>query len=345
MKMDTPADSADFAASREDVAVAFCPHCGRPCEQQIPGPKGKWRCQRCLNRCRMPVADLGARLKYLLQCLRSSRPAVVEMAQAGLIAYDKQAVGPLLAELERRPFLGPRIAPVLGRIGDTTAVDVLLNEVRRRERQIRWKKWFWRWVSVAVIIMIIRATHWWWIIFFGLGYLSVEAFLPYRRAAIDALKELGDVRAAGPIAKMHRQRDLRKEASNALLVLLPRLKGSHASMLSGSERAAINDLVWDRNRALALTAVQALVHVGNERSVGALRALVAARPESHPVAQAARDAIPELQRRLKWRAEQATLLRAAGAVGDEDPKSLLRPAAGHDEIEQQTLLRPAENDG
>ena len=333
----TPDPPESILPPREDVALAFCQHCGQVCDVAVPKPGGKWKCSACRRRCRLPRADVAYRMRLLLGLLHSRNQNVVAMAQHGLTTYDDASVKGLLEELVKSPRISERIAPVLGRVGGRQAVDALVKGMRSREGKRRRQKWIWRWVLLAGAVLSIY-YHNWCVGLFLLGCMSVPSFLPYNKAAAQALEALRDPVASGALAVAHRTPELQPVTTQALKTLLPRLSEEHAG-----EMQALHDLINSYDAELAISAIRALGVVGNRRSLSALEWLSTQRRAGDRVGDAAREAIPVLLRHLEWRKERKQLLRAAHPAL-EDTDSLLRPASPG-ETEPKQLLRPADGPG
>jgi hypothetical protein len=339
MTPDDPPES--ILPSREDLAVAFCTHCGHVCEP-LPPPKGKWRCPGCRRRCRIFRGSTSKRIGYLMKLLRGRNKDVMVMAQNGLVAFGEASRSWLLNELAVRPKIADRVAPVLGRVGGLVAVEALLKGMRQRQWKQRRHKWIWRWVLGAGAMYAFVFVHNGWCLgLFLLACMGAPSFVPRDWAAVQALEALRDPLAVGPIAVAHRQRELAVPTAHVLKTLLPLLRDEHAGEIKSIELAALDDLARSVDAELAVKAIGALICVGNARSLQALRSLAEERREGDMIGDAARQAIPELQRRMEWRKEKRTLLRAANAAPEEDYSRLLRPApAGETDAKQ--LLRPAE---
>jgi HEAT repeat protein len=167
-----------------------------------------------------------------------------------------------------------------------------------------------------------------------------------RAAAAEALGEMGDSRATGPLAKAIRayggakatsgSQVAEKAAADALPRVLRDLKPSDYGVV---ERGTIADLCWVLAHArepLALAILEALEKVGDGSALRAVEHL--ARTSRFPALRAeANRILPTLQERFRKATEAQSLLRAAEPGGAEDV--LLRPATETGPAEPERLLR------
>jgi hypothetical protein len=327
-----------------DAAVAFCSKCGEPCPDELPKPGKQWECPVC-KKGRQLTPDRGdKRFRYLSNCLRSTNPKVVGMSQAAFVQWGKTGETRLLELLEEEPGEIRRIAPVLGRIGGESSVDALIDHLRKEHKRIGWQRWVWRWVGLAIVIAAFWMFKWagFCVMFFVGGWLSVDLAFPVRRTVANALREIGDPASCGVLAVAHRQRELRKSTTPALLSLLPKLRMEHAGIFHSRERRALLNLIQSNDAELAVRAIRAHGFIGNDSTLHLFRLLVKEGPTRAEVHDSIKETIPILERTLQMRKEMPTLLRAATAI-DEEAQTLLRPA-GQGEVEERLLLRPVQSD-
>jgi len=322
---------------KEDEAVAFCRGCGHPCDGELPEPGGYWVCSQCGKRRQLMPRDTNRRIAFLISNSVRRDSRVTAMAQAGLLVYGARAREPLLQALETRPQHAERFLPVLAQMKGSDPVKRLANRLRRLSHGILWRKWVFRWIAIAATVYFL-INGWWCLLFFSLGLAGVPTHDQYRSRLVRALGLTGDPLACGPVALEFRAGgSVRVAAEEALKRLLPRLSDGHAGKLTTREIQALQNVVLLGSQEVARLAVKALVYVGDHRTEAFYRATAMALPEGDPVREAVEAALPELRKRLEWRKESPTLLRAAHKE-QEEAERLLR-AAGDTPTDPQQLLR------
>ncbi|MEP0766485.1 MAG: hypothetical protein HRF45_08105 [Fimbriimonadia bacterium] len=325
---------------KEDEAVAFCRGCGHPCDTVLPQPGGYWRCSQCGKRRQMMPRDVPRRVAFLISNLVRRNARVTAMAQAGLLVYGSRAREPLLQALETRPQHADRFLPVLAQIRGADPVKRLANRLRRLSHGILWRKWVFRWIAIAATVYFLM-RGWWCLIFFSIGLAGVPTHDQYRSRLVRALGLTGDPLACGAVAQQFRAGgSVSVAAEEALKRLLPKLSDSHAGKFTAREIQALHNVVLLASPETAVAAVKALVYVGDHHTESFYLSTSAALPHDHPVRKAIDDALPALRKRLEWRKESPTLLRAANGV-NEDEGRLLRPASDAP-TNPQHLLRAGE---
>lgn len=155
--------------------------------------------------------------------------------------------------------------------------------------------------------------------------------------------EKADVRFVGPLAEAITPAD--RELQSTVFPLLERLlpKVDEQTPLTADQRKALAALPGNSaaRPALKVAAIDALGRVGDEQSMRTLRRVAGGDsvPESRRLQRdAALRAIPQLEARLKARAVQGQLLRAAGPATQPDALLRAAPVAGQPEP-PSTLLR------
>lgn len=339
--MQPPDPTPEEAQNRkEDEAVAFCRGCGHPCDVELPPPGGYWRCSQCGKRRQMMPRDVSRRVAFLISNSVRRNARVSAMAQAGLLVYGTRAREPLLQALENRPQHADRFLPVLAQIRGSDPVQRLTKRLRRLNYGILWRKWVFRWIAIAATIYFLL-KGWWCLILFSAGLAGVPTHDQYRSRLVRALGLTGDPLACGPVAEQFRAGGPVKEAAEeALRRLLPKVSDSHAGKLTARDIQALHNVVLLGSPEVAVAAVKALTYVGDHRTEQFLQVTASALPKGSPLREAIDNALPALRKRLEWRKESPTLLRAAQGVGEESER-LLR-AAGDAPTEPQQLLRAGE---
>lgn len=322
---------------KEDEAVAFCRGCGHPCDDELPDPGGYWRCSQCGKRRQLMPRDVPRRVSFLISNVVRRNARVTAMAQAGLLVFGSRAREPLLQALEARPQNADRLLPVLAQIRGSDPVKRLATRLRRLSHGILWRKWVLRWLAIAATVYFVL-KGWWCLMFFSIGLAGVPTHEQYRSRLVRALGMTGDPLASGPVAQELRSGGaVAVAAEDALKRLLPRVSDAHSGRFTARDIQALHEVVLRSNTEIAIAAVKALMYVGDHRTETFFQMTAAALPSGHPVREAIAEALPGLRKRLEWRKESPTLLRAAQGTGEE-PERLLR-AAGEVPVDPQQLLR------
>jgi hypothetical protein len=170
----------------------------------------------------------------------------------------------------------------------------------------------------------------------------------HRRIASE-LAALDDVSAVGSLADALVWPDatLRMGAMAALTRLLPRMRASDASNLTGTSRERLYGMLnQETARAhpdFVLSLLKALEQVGDLAALGPVERLAQARFRSarlRLVSEAARECLPYLRAVAEKNQQSQILLRASCRPGGEEA-ALLRPAVGVIGSDPERLLRSA----
>jgi hypothetical protein len=232
-------------------------------------------------------------------------------------------------------------------------LEQLSSEGRRRKRKRRVRRIaLGVYVSFILIMLVIKlATHargWnvpfinmFWI-FGGLGAAS-----QLQKEGVRKLAKEPDKRAVGHFVEAldFGDKDVAKEAAEALIVILPQLRESDSHLLNDEQRSILYKQIRGGDTKLILAILKALDQIGDEKALvfveerasGANR-----RGDVRQIQEAAEACLPVLRARVEQERAAHTLLRATEAV-EPDSAVLLRPAGGAGEPSTD-LLRPVVED-
>ena len=167
---------------------------------------------------------------------------------------------------------------------------------------------------------------------------------------INALSQLDDVRAVGPLAEALSIPDLnvRTAVARALMRLSPLLQTTDAEWIDASQRAALHRVLKSSNpekeTEFILVILQALTTIEDISALPTLEALArrdAVTADERRVQEAAAQCVATLEAVRDRLLIPMTLLRASEAVAA--PEQLLRAAQGGVETPPQQLLRASTN--
>jgi hypothetical protein len=173
---------------------------------------------------------------------------------------------------------------------------------------------------------------------------------PLQMSAAEALARVQDKRAAGPLAQvldMSMYFELRYSAARALTSLLPMLTEDDGDLLDESQRAALRRALMrchrDKEAEFAVAIMEALVRIGDVRSIPAIEQVSVYRANSpnersvQDASLAAAAALKDIQQRSQF---DSTLLRASDD-SCRAAEGLLRAANGSP-VESQDLLQASQ---
>lgn len=181
--------------------------------------------------------------------------------------------------------------------------------------------------------------------FWMIGGLGAASQL--QKEGVRKLAKNLDIRGVGHFvdALGFRDKEVAKAATDALLVLLPRLQASDSHLLNDDQRAILHKQIRGDNTDLILAILKALEQIGDAKAVPFVeeRANEANRRGNRgnirQIREAAQACLPALNARVELERASHTLLRAAKS-DRTDTGMLLRPASGAQMVDEQQLLRP-----
>jgi hypothetical protein len=263
--------------------------------------------------------------------LRSGDEAIRREAEAAAFSGEKESIEILIATARQENAKKPlRFAVALGVI---MATMIVVSSV----------------ISMLLHVQLTGVVS--GFIVAALGGAAAYAPTPLQKRVMQALSEIDDVRAVGPLIEALDRQDAStaRAAAGALIRLLPRLRPGDANALSDRQRAILNEAlvggVKTLDRAagvqLAVAGLTALMAVGDGCSLPHVRRLAAGRGmarKNPEIQRAAEDLLPVLEIRQQAERLRETLLRPASPAPRE---SLLRAVASGTEPDAFSLLRAA----
>jgi len=167
-----------------------------------------------------------------------------------------------------------------------------------------------------------------------------------QKNAASALARYDDVRAVGFLAEALEfdDKDVVKQAQEALTRLLPRLRASDHELLTNEQRRMLDRaLLKNRNADLSLAILTAYEQVGDLESVEVVERIASGKVRGvrdQRIIQRAAELLPALRERAELVRAAQTLLRPAESA---DAELLLRPAHGAPTGAAELLVRPVED--
>jgi hypothetical protein len=231
----------------------------------------------------------------------------------------------------------------------------------------------------GLTMVLFDSIGWGWLL--GIGFwifllvvVGTTASLIYsalkprkrRRGMASMLAKQEDMRSVGALIDLLGSDDgkMHDITMDALIRLLPRLKASDASLLTGEQRTRLclvltlpfgNPLVNnigsvfrradDRDVEFRIAILTALAQIGDGSALPIVIRLAngkAKREGQRRIQEAARDCLPALQQLVQQEGHRQTLLRAA-APSDAAPDTLLRAATGATSTAPDQLLRSSQS--
>lgn len=228
----------------------------------------------------------------------------------------------------------------------------LAREAERRRRKRNILKAVWAgYVALVVGLLAIqvfthsKGVH---IPFINLFFLfgGIGAASKLQKESVRKLAKNPDVRGVGYFvdALTFKDKDVAKEANEALVGLLPQLKASDAHLLNDEQRSILYKQIRGKDTKLILAILKALEQVGDEKAVPFVQERIDRKHSSGDVLRiqtAAQECMPALKARVEQERAAHTLLRATTA-NESDSDVLLRPAAGAG-ADSTILLQPVES--
>ena len=177
------------------------------------------------------------------------------------------------------------------------------------------------------------------------------------KKAASELTTFNDARCVGalveiwnPQGEVRYNRNTRRQAENALIRLLPRLKASDALLLKEHQRVILRTVLdmqgykqWGKyyDARFLLAILAALTEIGDWKSAPTVLKLSQSARDPQ-LRQAAAECLPALQSIAEKQVVGITLLRASSAAdaANTAPETLLRPASPTSDAQPETLLRP-----
>jgi hypothetical protein len=226
-------------------------------------------------------------------------------------------------------------------------------EAKRRGTRRRIKAWIiGGYLAVTLIMLLVKLVmeskfslhmpfiQMWWL----LG--GVGAASKLQKESVRKLAKSPDLRGVGYFVEAlgFDDKDVKKEAAEALVSLLPQLKASDAHLLNDEQRTILYKQLRKDNSELILAILKSLEQIGDEKAVPFVEELANAKANKAGYArirEAAQACLPALNARVARLMASHTLLRATEAA-DPDSSVLLRPAAGSGG-DTDDLLRPVES--
>lgn len=226
-------------------------------------------------------------------------------------------------------------------------------EAKKRRTHRRIKVWIvGGYIAVVLISLIVRLVteakfslhmpfiQMWWL----LGGLGAASKL--QKESVRKLAKMPDIRGIGYFvdALGFADKDVTREAAEALLILLPQLKASDAHLLNDEQRSILYKQIRGKDTKLILAILKALEQVGDEKAVPFVQERIDRKHSSGDVLRiqtAAQECMPALKARVEQERAAHTLLRATTA-NESDSDVLLRPAAGAG-ADSTILLQPVES--
>lgn len=266
-----------------------------------------------------------------------NREAPAAMEAASVTRHDKEKADELLSILqeEAKKYRAQRAA-AYGVYAAFGALMLLLLGVSMMRGISRGDWDFGDWGS-----------YFWFFALFG----SMAAMSQKHKEAASQLAQLQDIRAVGLLAEALESDDtsLKRIVTKSLPGLLRRLQASDAHLLDTEQRKILNKVLKkaasDASPELALAILKSYEQVGDESSLADVERLAHLPPQRSPnaqkVAEAARECLPYLEKRIEQAWASQTLLRASSAADalSSAPEMLLRPALETGETPPQELLR------
>lgn len=253
----------------------------------------------------------------ILAKLRSKRATERQRAEEELKRLGPEAVEALLATLEQESLR------------------------RKRRRMAGFAILF-----LAMTIIVATIKSWDFPSLFGSlwgGVATLFAATQLQKDAVLALSRYDDVRGVGFLAEALEFDDkvIVRQAGDALVRLLPRLRASDHSLLTDEQRRCLDRaLERGKRRDLCLAILGAYEQIGDAKSIEVVERLASARPGKRvdeEVRRRAAEVLPALRERAELVRAAQTLLRPAEAGGSD---TLLRPAGGPPQTPDDRLLRP-----
>lgn len=232
------------------------------------------------------------------------------------------------------------------------ALATLEYESKRRKRRRR------RMILAVSAYFAIMAiiTFYIWIqtgkfnahLFNGIASMSgmIGGFMAVSRAQKRATKEIAkyeDVRAVGPLAEAleFQDKEIRREAEQALCLLLPQMRASDAPLLNGDQRKPLYRALKGKNVDLVRAILTAFEQVGDSQAIPSVQRLAHGEgilATNEEIQKAAKSCQGFLEDRAQQEQARQTLLRASNpTIGASD--ALLRPATETEQIDPDQLLR------
>lgn len=226
-------------------------------------------------------------------------------------------------------------------------------EAKKRRTHRRIKAWivggYLAFVLISLLVQLVAHSKFslhmpfiqmWWL----LG--GVGAASKLQKESVKKLAKMPDIRGVGYFAEAlaFDDKDVKREAAEALLLLLPQLKASDAHLLNDEQRTILYKQLRKDNTELILALLKSLEQIGDAKAVPYVEELAnakASRAGYGRIREAAQSCLPALNARVEQLMASHTLLRAAGSVGS-DSDVLLRPASGAS-TETNNLLMPVES--
>jgi hypothetical protein len=173
------------------------------------------------------------------------------------------------------------------------------------------------------------------------AYLERRRLLQIRMAAVEALANIGNVRAVGALAPLLRggNRALRAKATQALTTLIPKLTEEHYGTFPSDTTPNLLRAFADASEDFRVLLLNALEKIGDGRAIEPLEAL--SRFGSPREREAASRALPILQERERQANSATNLLRPTHAPQDSS-EQLLRPSNERVDPDPKSLLRPTD---
>lgn len=177
---------------------------------------------------------------------------------------------------------------------------------------------------------------------FALVIMCAGTWLHSQMATLIATIPASDVRAIGPLLEAMRLADMEGIPQRALKELLPQLNPADAVLFTDAHRHALHFALDDPNTDLVVLLLKALEHIGDGRSISAVKRLAngGGRARVDPqVLYAAQHCLPLLEARSIHDDANQTLLRAS-VLEPGKGTELLRSVAHQPDNAPDELLHP-----
>jgi hypothetical protein len=317
----------------------ICPHCGQTADASVAGDT---RAERALYK---------AWVNRLAAKSDETRDPEID----ALVALGARAVPPL-SRLLKDKWAAVRAKEaavlVLGRIGSQESVEVLLETSAAQERSALTLR---RWVPVGLSVMVLMVAlglvlplvlgdkpvfNAGMVAPFIATFAAAASVLGLRKGAANALGELREPRAIGPLALAATEKAMPPTALPVLKVLLPDATEELAASLDRTQREAVVKLLRQPDTELVRGALRL---VGMFGGTGEREAVERVRTEGPPeLVPDAESALAAIGARIELEKDRETPLRASTST-ESSPETLLRPAASLPDPQPEQLLRASDS--